>query len=115
MPSMPLIPGSPTSTSATSGGSAPIRSSAVSIVRKLPVQRKPSEPSIIMARHSRILRSSSITATLTGPEAGEDDDVALIWSDISASRNRGPTQVCPYVVALFIQIQLHGNGDLATR
>src|SRR5262245_6518959 len=38
-----------------------------------------------MAKHSRILRSSSITATLTRPAAGEDDDVVLIWSDISTS------------------------------
>ena len=43
---MPEMPGSPMSTSATSGRAPPMRASASSIVRWLPVQRYPGVASI---------------------------------------------------------------------
>src|SRR5262245_15299753 len=59
----------------TSGSSRPILASASSIERYVPTQRKPSVPSMSIARPSRISRRSSTTATRIG--FGDDSVIPL--------------------------------------
>src|SRR5262245_43487686 len=65
MPSIPDIPGRPTSTSATSGVLTETAGSASSMDRNAPTHWKPGVPPISADSPSRISRSSSISATFS--------------------------------------------------